>query len=119
VAEKNRDIIGRYGILGLFAFVWLPFWLTGPVVGCAIGFFLGLRPAVNLAVVLAGTYVATGSWALLLRAVQDRLAVYNPIGPAVLVGLVVVLAVGGHILHGARRRAFPHGRSWWPWRRRT
>jgi uncharacterized membrane protein len=37
-AEVHKSKIQRYGIIGLFVFVWFPFWMTGPVVGCVIGF---------------------------------------------------------------------------------
>ncbi len=40
-AEAHHEKIRKYGIIGLFVFVWSPFWMTGPVVGCAIGFLLG------------------------------------------------------------------------------
>ncbi|MDJ0864406.1 MAG: small multi-drug export protein [Gammaproteobacteria bacterium] len=53
-AEANREKIRKYGMIGSLAFVWLPFWMTGPVVGCAIGFLLGLRTWLSLTVVLAG-----------------------------------------------------------------
>ncbi|MHC4125388.1 MAG: small multi-drug export protein, partial [Planctomycetota bacterium] len=33
-AEAHKDKIQRYGIISLFIFVWFPFWMTGPVVGC-------------------------------------------------------------------------------------
>ncbi|MCP4977795.1 MAG: small multi-drug export protein [Maribacter sp.] len=39
-AEAHQDTIQKYGIIGLFFFVWLPFWMTEPMVGCAIGYLL-------------------------------------------------------------------------------
>ncbi|MHC5190840.1 MAG: small multi-drug export protein [Planctomycetota bacterium] len=42
-AERHKDKVRKYGVIGLFAFVWLPFWMTGPVVGCMIGYLLGMR----------------------------------------------------------------------------
>ena len=80
-------------MIGLLAFVCLPFWMTGPVVGCAIGFLLGLRTWVNLTVVLAGTYLAIGGWALLLRELHARVAEYSVFGPMVLMALIVLIAV--------------------------
>lgn len=101
VAEANRETIRKYGMIGLLAFVWLPFWMTGPVVGCAIGFLLGLRTWVNLTVVLAGTYLAIGGWALVLRELHARVAEYSVFGPMVLVALIVLIAVAGYLLHRA------------------
>ena len=56
-AERHKDKVRKYGIIGLFMFVWLPFWMTGPVVGCMIGYLLGMRIWVNLITVLTGTYI--------------------------------------------------------------
>ena len=101
-AEANRETIRKYGMIGLLAFVWLPFWMTGPVVGCAIGFLLGLRTWVNLTVVLAGTYLAIGGWALVLRELHARVAEYSVFGPMILTTLIVLIAVAAYLLHRAR-----------------
>ncbi len=99
-AEAHQGTIARYGLLGLFVFVWLPFWMTGPVVGAVIGFFLGLRPWVNLCVVLSGTYLAIVVWALLLSGLQESLAQHTAYGP-VLVVLFIIFVV---LVRGAWRR---------------
>jgi len=57
-AETHKDKVQKYGVIGLFAFVWFPFWMTGPVVGSVIGFLLGLRVWLNMTVVLTGTCLA-------------------------------------------------------------
>ncbi len=78
-AALRGGMVRKFGIAGLIVFV--PFWMTGPVVGSIIGFLIGLRPWVNLALVLTTAYVAIGLWALLLNelsawaATFDRLAV--------------------------------------------
>lgn len=76
-AEKHKDQVRKYGIVGLFMFVWLPFWMTGPVVGCMIGYLLGLRVWVNLVTVLAGTYVAILGWAFLLYQLHQKTISYS------------------------------------------
>ena len=102
-AETHKDKVQKYGIIGLFAFVWFPFWMTGPVVGCAIGFLLGLRAWVNMVVVLAGTYVAIFVWALFLREVHERVAAYSS-RAAVVVMIVLIVAIAlAHFLHRACR----------------
>jgi uncharacterized membrane protein len=101
-AERHQGTIRRYGIAGLFAFVWFPFWMTGPVVGCAIGFLLGLSARTTLTVVLAGTYLAIGAWAVALHELHDKVAQYSASGPMALVVILVVIAVAGSLLH--RRR---------------
>ena len=57
-AERHYDKVHRYGIIGLFVFVWFPFWMTGPVIGSAIGYLLGFSAWLTLSVVLIGTYIA-------------------------------------------------------------
>lgn len=106
LAEENRATIRRYGVPGLLLFVCLPFWMTGPVVGCAIGFLLGMRAWQNLAVVLTATYIAVIGWALLLRRLHDHVTEYSVFGPMALVVLIVLIAVAGSLLHGARNHRF-------------
>ena len=98
-AETHKDKVQRYGIIGLFVFVWLPFWMTGPVVGCIIGFLLGMKARFNIPVVLAGTYVAIFGWALFLRRLHDRVASYSSYAPMVIFALLIVVIVLGNYLH--------------------
>ena len=103
-AETNQEKIRRYGIFGLFIFVWLPFWMTGPLVGCIIGFFIGLKAWLNLTVVLAGTYVAICGYALILKKLHDHVIDIGPYAPSVLLG-VIILLFGGIQLRGRRKKA--------------
>jgi uncharacterized membrane protein len=98
-AETHKGKIQKYGIIGLFIFVWFPFWMTGPVVGCVIGFLLGLRVWVNMAVVLTGTYVAILGWALLLRQFHERVASHSPYAAMILMALLIIIIIVGHLLH--------------------
>jgi len=97
-AEANQDFVRKYGIVGLFAFVWFPFWLTGPVVGCVIGFLLGLPVWINILAVLAGTYVAISCWGLLLHTVNQQVAHYSPYAAMILMVVLVVVIIVGHFL---------------------
>lgn len=98
-AEAHKDKVQKYGIIGLFAFVWFPFWMTGPVVGCVIGFLLGLRVWINIPVVLAGTYLAILAWGLFM----NRFATYSSQAAMVLMILLIVIVVAGSLLHGTLR----------------
>jgi len=98
-AEHHRDKVRRYGIIGLFAFVWFPFWMTGPVVGSAIGYLLGFPTWLTISVVLAGTYIAMGGWAYLLFGLQTRAAVFGPWAPVMIVGLIILMIVAGYWLN--------------------
>lgn len=98
-AERQRKKVQRYGIIGLFFFVWLPFWMTGPVVGCVIGFLLGLRIWVNLTVVLLGTYVAIIGWAVFLSQFHEAVAAYSPYAAMVLMVILIIVIIAGYFLH--------------------
>ena len=103
-AEANQHIIQKYGIIGLFVFVWMPFWMTGPVVGCVLGFLIGLRPWVNITIVLSGTYLATVVWAVLLREAHERIAVYGTYAPLLILLLVIATVVAGNMWHRHREK---------------
>jgi uncharacterized membrane protein len=97
-AESRGDTVRKFGIAGLFAFVFVPFWMTGPVVGAIIGFLIGLRPWVNLAVVLGSTYFAIGIWALLLNELNAWASTVNRYAPYALFLAIVLIAVVMHLL---------------------
>ena len=102
-AEANKDKVQKYGVIGLFAFVWFPFWMTGPVVGSVIGFLLGLRIWLNMTVVLAGTYVAIVGWAFLLRHLHKQVTSYSSYAAMVLIALLIFIIIVGHFLYRTLR----------------
>ncbi|NDP49189.1 MAG: small multi-drug export protein [Sulfuriferula multivorans] len=101
-AETHGGTVRKFGIVGLFVFVFVPFWMTGPVVGSIIGFLIGLRPWVNIVTVLGATYVAIGVWALLLNELSAWAATVNHFAPYVLVVAIALIVVAMQWL--ARRR---------------
>ena len=101
-AEANQSRVASYGMIGLFAFVFLPFWMTGPVVGSVIGFLIGLRARHNLPIVLSATYAAVIIWAVFFESMNGWLAAY---GRYAAFGLVLVVAVAALALRVA-----------WDWR---
>ncbi|MGB2865627.1 MAG: small multi-drug export protein [Sedimentisphaerales bacterium] len=100
-AETHKDKVQKYGVIGLFVFVWFPFWMTGPVVGSVIGFLLGLRIWLNMTVVLTGTCLAIFGWAFLLRQFHNQVASYSSYAAMVLMALLVVIIIVGHLLYRA------------------
>ncbi len=97
-AEAHKPKIQKYGIVGLFVFVWIPFWMTGPVVGCVIGFLLGLRTWVTITVVLSGTYVAIIVWSFVLHQFHEQVASYSSHAAMVLMILLIIVIAAGHLL---------------------
>jgi uncharacterized membrane protein len=98
-AETHKDKIQKYGVIGLFFFVWFPFWMTGPVVGSVIGFLLGLRTWLNMTIVLTGTSLAICGWAFLLRQFHNQVASYSSYAAMVIMALLVVIIIVGHLLY--------------------
>jgi len=98
-AEHHQDKVRRYGIAGLFVFVWFPFWMTGPVVGSAIGYLLGFPAWLTLSVVLASTYIAMGGWAYLLFDLYTRASVFGPWAPLAIIGLILIMIFAGYRLN--------------------
>lgn len=112
-AEMRGGMVRKFGIAGLIVFVFVPFWMTGPVVGSIIGFLIGLRPWVNLAIVLTTTYVAISLWALLLNELSAWAATFDRLAPWALLVAIVLIVAAGHLLHRRRssRAAGPAGRN--------
>jgi uncharacterized membrane protein len=104
-AETHGDKIVKYGIAGLLAFVWFPFFMTGPIVGSAIGHLMGLRAWVNLTIVLVGNCLAVLTWAIILGKIRDRVAAYNPYAPVILVAIGIVILAAIYVFRSMRRQA--------------
>ncbi|MHB1053629.1 MAG: small multi-drug export protein [Thiobacillus sp.] len=104
-AESKGGVVRKYGIVGLFVFVFVPLWMTGPVVGAIIGFLIGLSPWVNVAVVLSSTYVAIGVWGLLLNELSVWAATVDQFAPYALFLAIVFIAVVMVLLSRRRGRA--------------
>jgi uncharacterized membrane protein len=103
-AETHQDTIRKYGIIGLFMFVWIPFWMTGPMVGCAVGYLIGLSPWKNLTIVLSSTCLAVICWALLLREIHDKIAEYGPYASILLVIVIILIVTGIYFLRYLRNK---------------
>jgi uncharacterized membrane protein len=103
-AIAHDALVRRFGIVGLFFFVFVPFWMTGPVVGAVIGFLIGLRPWVTVSVVLVSTYAAIGIWALLLNELSGWAETVHRFAPYLLVLVLMLVALAMHWLQARHRR---------------
>jgi uncharacterized membrane protein len=107
-AESQQGWVRRFGIAGLFLFVFVPFWMTGPVVGSIIGFLIGLRARVNLTIVLASSYLGIVLWALAFNQLNSLAAQYHRWALfAVVIALVLLMIVARRIVP-RRKRAGAH-----------
>jgi uncharacterized membrane protein len=104
-AQARSGAVSNFGIAGLFIFVFMPFWMTGPAVGSIIGFLLGIRPWVNMVVVLSSTYVAICLWGLLLNELNVWASTFGHLAPFALVVAIILLVLGGRVHQRVRARA--------------
>ncbi len=93
-AETHGALIRRYGPIGLFAFVLLPFPMTGPVVGCAIGFLLRMPVWLNMTMVLSAVYVAVFLRTFLFQRLHSWVSAYSPMAALIMVIVIVVVVFG-------------------------
>jgi len=104
VAEHEQAKVRRYGIIGLFVFVWFPFWMTGPVVGSAIGYLLGFSSWLTVSVVLGSTYLAIVAWSYLLFDLYAQAIRFATWAPVVIVGIIILNIAAGYWLNRRGRR---------------
>lgn len=102
-ALRHRDKVMKYGVIGLFTFVWFPFWMTGPVVGSALGYLLRFPAWLTLVSVLTGTYVAMVAWALFLFDLQKKAAEMGPWVPVIIIGIFLVIAAASYLINRNNR----------------
>jgi uncharacterized membrane protein len=76
-AQKNVHSFGRYKIVGVFFFVWLPFWMTGIIVGAILGYLLRLPTWVVLITTSLGALAAVSSWVYAYDQVYRWLSAIN------------------------------------------
>lgn len=102
-AEHHQDKVRRYGVAGLFLFVWFPFWMTGPLVGSAIGYLLGFPAWLTLSVVIAGNFFTMAGWAYLLFGLYTRAADFGPWAPVLIIGLIILFVLAGYQLNRRKK----------------
>lgn len=90
---KYKDLFDKYGVYGLFIFVWFPFWMTGPVVGSLIGFLIGIKHYTTMFVVLTGTFLATAIWTYFLKELIALLSYLSSHGAYILLGAFIVIGL--------------------------
>ena len=88
---KYAEYFDKYGIFGLFIFVFIPFWMTGPIVGAIIGYLIGLRHITVMVTVFIATVVAMTMWGLLLN---ELITVMNMFDSSIIWFVLVIAIVG-------------------------
>jgi uncharacterized membrane protein len=106
-AERHHDTVRRYGIVGLFIFVGIPVWMTGPVVGSVIGYMLGFPAWLTLTVVITGTFMTLLIWAYLLFGLFTRAAVFGPWAAVLIIGLIILVTFVSYLLERRKNNRKP------------
>lgn len=75
--EQHQLQFDRYGKFGLFIFVFIPFWMTGPIVGSIIGYLIGMRHYTIILIVFISTILAITLWGLFLQEIIDSLMIFD------------------------------------------
>lgn len=74
---EHQEKFNKYGKFALFVFVFIPFWMTGPIVGAIIGFLIGIEYYTIIIIVFLATMIAITLWGLFLQEIVDFLIVWD------------------------------------------
>ena len=75
--ERHKNIFIKYGRFGLFIFVFIPFWMTGPIVGSIIGFLIGMRHFTIIFIVFLATIISMTLWGLFLQEMVNFISQFD------------------------------------------
>jgi uncharacterized membrane protein len=101
-AQDQKTNIKKYGAIGLFFFVMLPFFMTGPVIGSIIGYLLHYKAINNFLIVFSGTLSSIVIYALVGNRILEHINQYVQIDlvkkwGAIIAGAMIVSFLIYHI----------------------
>jgi len=96
--ELHQKKLNKYGKFGLFIFVFIPFWMTGPIVGSIIGFLIGMKHYTTISIVFIATAIAISIWGFFLQEIIDFLLVFD----AQIVWVLLFILVSALLLYRFR-----------------
>lgn len=96
---KHQEKFDKYGKFGLFIFVFIPFWMTGPIVGSIIGFLIGMKHYTIMIVVLIATIISISLWGLFLEEIIDLLMAFD----SQLVWIILFIVVSALLIFRFRK----------------
>ncbi|MEA3191050.1 MAG: hypothetical protein QOD77_1632 [Thermoplasmata archaeon] len=103
-AEKKRKLIDRYGGVGLFLFMLVPFGFNGPLVAMVLAHLAGLRPLPTMVAMLAAVTVTTAAWTVLFVQLEEFVGLVPGWLPLTVALTVAAIAIGTTIVEGMRER---------------
>ncbi len=101
-ARDQKTNIKKYGAIGLFLFVMLPFFMTGPVIGSIIGYLLNYKAINNFLIVFSGTLSSIIIYALIGNNIIRHINQYVQVDlvkkwAAIIVGILIVFFLIYHL----------------------
>jgi uncharacterized membrane protein len=98
-AHRHRAYADRWGPVGVFVFMLIPFLVNGPLVGGALGRLAGIPTRRLIVPVVASTVLAAAGWVFFFDQTIGRLEVVDPrvgylVAGVILVGLVTAGVLG-------------------------
>lgn len=88
-AEEKKEKIGRWGWLGIFAFVMAPLPVTGPVIGTIIGYMLRMSLFSNFSAAGLGTLTAIIAWCYGFDFLEHRFAMLQYVFAGICVLIII------------------------------
>jgi uncharacterized membrane protein len=110
IKEKRKNYqsyFDKYGKLGLFIFVFIPFWMTGPIVGAIIGFLIGIKHYTVIVVVFIATIISITLWGLFLHQIINFLLTFN----TQFVWLLLLIIVVALLLYRFKNKILKKGKN--------
>ena len=108
-AEANRKVVEPWGVVGLWTFVFFPFWSTGALVGGVVGYLLGMRTWVVFSSVFAGHLLSVASLVWLFDSTREMLASFEQGSVRFLPWVVLLVLISGTLAWRGLKKLF--GRS--------
>ncbi|MGA1931882.1 small multi-drug export protein [Arcobacter sp. YIC-464] len=75
--KQHKEKFDKYGKFGLFIFVFIPFWMTGPIVGSMIGYLIGMKHYTIISIVFVATVISITLWGVFLQEIVNLLIVFD------------------------------------------
>lgn len=114
-AERNKRIVEPFGVVGLWAFVFFPFWSTGALVGGVVGYLLGMRYPLILSTIFLAHCLSVVSVLMFMDAMKDIAESFDSgiakFFPWIILGLLILITLIYRALKTLRDRNKSHGTS--------
>ena len=107
-AEGHRRLVEPLGVLGLWGFVFFPFWSTGALVGGVVGYLIGLRTTIVFASVFTGHVISVVSLIWFFDSMRGLMESFDEglvrFMPWLVLGGLLLIAAGMRLVRRLRGR---------------